>query len=1314
MYYSFIKNSRGEECYNINSSTKLTVDQLKSVRNILIYALDLDKEKKEHYISNSNKLKNEDVVEFGYKLQFESPWSTHMRNILHQSDATLVNINRIEKTLRIENKYWQVYQESGKYDNILHTIYDNPIKSFNFINNDLELTTKKIPIADISKVNKSMGLSMDKDDISFYKNLFSKSYQRDPTNIELFDLAQSNSEHSRHWFFNGKLMLDKFEVPISLFKMVKSTLPQKSNSVLAFCDNSSSIKGAKVSFLNSVYDSIHKRHEYKLNELTYDVVFTAETHNFPTGIAPFAGAATGTGGRIRDNQSIGRGGLLIAGTAGYCVGNLFIDGYDLPWEQLERATYDKSNSLYNELPASPLKIEIEASNGASDYGNKIGEPVINGFTRSFGMTLKKNTLFSSPRSTSERIEWLKPIMFTGGIGQMDTTHSKKTKVKPGMLICRLGGPAYRIGFGGGSASSRNQDNKNSKFDMCAVQRGDPEMENKLNKVIRSCIELGSRNPIQSIHDQGAGGLGNVCKEIIYPCGGKIYLKNVSLGDKTLSDIEIWTCEYQEVDVCLIYKRDEEVLKDICKREKLGLDIIGETEETKRVVVYGKNGDEIVNLHLENILGQIPQKTYDLKKREIKLPEISYKEKIQQNEIVDRVLRLLSVGSKRFLTNKVDRSVSGLIAQQQCVGPLHTPLSNYALVAQSFYSLKGAVTAVGEQPIKGITSPEAMAEMTVGEMITNIMWVAINDITDIKCSGNWMWDLKKEGEKYALYQTCKRMCEIMKSLGISLDGGKDSLSMSTTVNKKQISSPRQLVLSGYATCDDITKKITPEFKCIGSEIILITFSNDSNMRMGGSAFAQVYNQIGSEKDMPRMDNPENLKKVFDCIQDFIRRGLILSGHDRSDGGLFTTVIECATSGNIGCLINIPKTTNLTPFLWNEELGIVIEVNKRYIKTVLATLRSKDISFQNIGTTVNEKKIEIMHGSSKVYNSTLSKVRSLWEATSFEIEKLQCEPRCVESEMVVFKGFDNFNESDYSKTHYRCGINPIVTQYLQTPLERLLVPMNKEKKFKVAIVREEGSNGEREMAAAFYYAGFQPIDVMMTDLLDKKFTLDRFRGIVFVGGFSYADTLGAASGWATVISKNKVLLEKIQSFINRKDTFSLGICNGCQLMVKLGIMSHKVIMKQNNSKRFESRFSYVEINNESNNSVFFSGLNKTRLGVWVAHGEGRFEEIEDYKNDLYIDTYRDLSSIKTIGGCSIPMKYINMDGEQTMTYPHNPNGSFGAAAAISSADGRHLAMMPHPERSFLPWQVPWMPTSWKYYPFYPWFHMFYSAYNWCIKN
>ena len=1290
MFHLYCKTDYGEDCYNIATTRTLTRNDKEKIHQIFSFAL--------NDINDKSYLKNRDVIEYGYKKHLVSPWSTNASNIIKKSGITF--IERVEKTQRIKKQLWKS-EYSSQFDEMLHEIYTTPITSFNVKNGCINKTIT-IPIKELKKINSSMGLSLDQQDIDYYTKIFTEKYKRDPTNIELFDLSQSNSEHSRHWFFNGKLFIDSNQVPLSLFKMVKETLEyskrayNETNSVLAFCDNSSAIRGNFIPNLMPLYSDkskIHNydktvsyRNEYMIDNSQMDIVFTAETHNFPTGIAPFPGAATGTGGRIRDNQSIGRGGLLVAGSAGYCVGNLNISGYELPWE-----TKDVN---YDLLPATPLKIEIEASNGASDYGNKIGEPIINGFTRSFGMTIN-----------NERIEWLKPIMFTGGIGQIRNEHLIKNKSEPGMIICRLGGPAYRIGFGGGSASSRSQDNKNSKFDICAVQRGDPEMENKLNKVIRQCIEMKEKNPIQSIHDQGAGGLGNVCKEIVEPHGGEIHLEFVTRGDKTMTDIEIWTCEYQEVNVCLVKEEDVDVMEKICKRENLIIDLIGKVIDVENIVVYGVDGNKIVDLELENILGKMPQKKYDLKKKISTLKPLSILKSETIETLCDKVFRLVSVGSKRFLTNKVDRSVTGLIAQQQCIGPSHMPLSNYAVVAQSHFSNFGAATAIGEQPIKGILSPISMADMTVSELITNIMWVYITGLQDIKVSGNWMWNIHKEGEKHALYETCKRMCDLIKYFGFALDGGKDSLSMSTTVNKKNITSPRQLVLSGYASCQDVNIRVTPELKSTESNIIFIDIA-EGYERMGGSSLAHVLNQVGNEP--PFLKRPQILKRCFNKIQHLIKRRLIISGHDKSDGGLMTTLSEMAIAGNIGISIELPDYCNPITFLFNEEVGIVIEVHNRYLKSVTSELRNDVIPFICLGTTNKNKEITISQKESLILSKTIDTMRTLWESTSHEIEKIQCGQNFANDEKISLIRIGNKSEK-----YYDCRITGDVVNFLQSRDLTFSLKQSMSNVY-VAIIREEGSNGEREMAAVCKSVGFKPIDVTMSDLLESNFSLDMFSGVIFVGGFSYADTLGAASGWGSVIKQNKQVTEKLNDFFSRKDTFSLGVCNGCQLMVRLGLFSDRVSIETNKSQRFESRFSYVEIekrNRQEKENVFFENMGGSKMGVWVAHGEGQFK----IKNK-FIECKDEFDSVLVPEEFpfKVVMRYIDENGKQTMDYPFNPNGSEGSIAGISTLDGRHIAMMPHPERTFLNWQAPWVPTAWQQYTYYPWIYMFYSAYHWAYKN
>jgi len=661
--------------------------------------------------------------------------------------------------------------------------------SYNLVLNGVEGTGIKpepvyiIPLLEegksaLAKVNQKMGLGLDEWDIDYYYNLFVNELKRNPTNVECFDLSQSNSEHSRHWFFRGRLILDGKEISENLMQIVKEPYKRNpNNSIIAFKDNSSAIRGYKIQTMlpaNSFQPSA-----FSIREVTYHIIFTAETHNFPSGVAPFPGAETGTGGRIRDVHATGKGSIVVAGTAAYCVGNLRIPDYPLPWED--------DSFIYPKNLASPLQIEIEASNGASDYGNKFGEPLIQGFTRSFGLRLPDG----------ERREWIKPIMFTGGVGQIDDRHIKKDTPSKNMVVVKVGGPAYRIGMGGGSASSMVHGENIEELDFNAVQRGDAEMEQKLNRVIRGSVELGDENPIASIHDQGAGGNCNVVKEIVYPAGAKINIRKIIVGDNTLSVLEIWGAEYQEQDAVLIYSDRIDMFRELCEREKLPFSIIGDITGDGYIVLYDElDGSTPVNLNLEKVLGDMPQKTFNLeripmKTQPLKLPsqleEVAAGFSLRNNapikDALDRVLRLVSVGSKRFLTSKVDRSVTGLIARQQCAGPLQLTVSDVAIIAQSHFGLTGAAISIGEQPIKGLINPSAMARMSVGEALTNIVWAKISALPDIRCSGNWMWAAKLPGEGARLYDEAVAMRDMMLELGIAVDGGKDSLSMAA-----QVSSP----------------------------------------------------------------------------------------------------------------------------------------------------------------------------------------------------------------------------------------------------------------------------------------------------------------------------------------------------------------------------------------------------------------------------------------------------------------------------------------------------------------------------------------------
>ena len=864
-----IKDIETEFCFNIETTAPLTNEELKILGWLMAETFEPENFSGESFLENVITLtppspsrgegkgegeiasplsRNNNLIEVGPRMNFTTAWSTNAVSVCHA--CGLKKITRIERSRRYRLVRSQKSEVRSKdktselsafltlvHDRMTECPYPETLRTF-----ETGIRPEPfyvVPLIEegpsaLQKINTSMGLGLDDWDIDYYYNLFAKNLKRNPTNVECFDLSQSNSEHSRHWFFRGKLIVDGKEVKESLMQIIKQPLKANpSNSVIAFKDNSSAIKGYFIKTITPVNVGSHSRFNEK--KLRYHIIFTAETHNFPSGVAPFPGAETGTGGRIRDVQATGKGGLVIAGTAAYCVGNLRIPGYELPWE-------DKSFEYPKNL-ASPLQIEIQASNGASDYGNKFGEPVIQGFTRSFGMRLPDG----------ERREWIKPIMFTGGIGQMDARHVEKEKPEKGMLVTKIGGPAYRIGMGGGAASSMIQGENIAELDFNAVQRGDAEMEQKVNRVIRACIEMGNKNPIVSIHDQGAGGNCNVVKEIIYPAGARIDIRKIQSGDKTLSVLELWGAEYQEQNALLIKPGSADIFEEMCRREKVPCAFIGQITGDGYIVLYDKNdGNTPVNLDLEKILGDMPQKIFTLERIQPKLEPLKLPEGLSVRDALDRVLRLVSVASKRFLTNKVDRSVTGLIARQQCAGPLQLTVSDVAVIAQSHFSRTGAAISIGEQPVKTLINPAATARLSVGEALTNIVWAKISKLEDIKCSGNWMWAAKLPGEGARLYDAAVALRDIMIELGIAVDGGKDSLSMAAKViskNKSEtVKSPGTLVISAYATCPDITNVITPDIKQPGKSKLLFIDIGKGKNRLGGTALAQVYNQVGNESLM----------------------------------------------------------------------------------------------------------------------------------------------------------------------------------------------------------------------------------------------------------------------------------------------------------------------------------------------------------------------------------------------------------------------------------------------------------------------------------
>ncbi|CAG9785046.1 unnamed protein product [Diatraea saccharalis] len=1349
-----------ELCYHVELAEgchHLNINQIKILKWLLSSPLQPYALKNETVYKNMQQ--NQIIIEIGPRFNFSTADSSNSVQICES--VGLHDIVRLEVSTRYLISFNNTKNvtpglleglAAPLHDRMTQCIYTSknlPRQSFNEgLPKDLEpwfiVPLQKEGRKAMENVNAKLGLAFDSWDMDFYMDLFVNKLKRDPTSVELFDLAQSNSEHSRHWFFKGKLILDGEEINQSLIDMVASTQQNSNNNnVIKFGDNSSAIKGFKHKKIRPV--NVRAPSQVIEEEVESDIIFTAETHNMPTAVAPFSGATTGTGGRIRDVQGVGRGGHTVAGTAGYSVGNLHIPGYELPWE--EKGWEYPSNF------ASPLQIIIDASNGASDYGNKFGEPVISGWSEC-DMNVKKRFVQSYGLKNADNVreEFVKPIMFSGGIGYMPHTMIKKNKPEKGMLLVKVGGPVYRIGVGGGAASSvavQGGDSRDHALDFGAVQRGDAEMGNRLNRVVRGCLES-DINPVESIHDQGAGGNGNVLKELVEPEGAVVFTKEFQLGDPTITTLELWGAEYQENDALLCSKKNRPILEEICCRERCPVSFVGEVTgdgfmslvEDSFTDNYLDRGNRLkpetksklpYDLHLEAVLGNMPRKTFNLKREQrTKLP-LSLPKDITVKSALDRVLRLVNVASKRYLTNKisstndemelyyheprnakwnyammlpdislcaqVDRCVTGLVAQQQCVGPLHTPLADCAIIALSYNGLVGSATSIGTQNVKGLLDPAAGARLSLGEALTNLVFAGITELEDVKCSGNWMWGGKTGVEGGSLVVACDALCDAMRELGVAVDGGKDSLSMCAYAGGKKVMSPGTLVVSTYAPCPNITVKIEPALREEGSALVYVPVSS-GKYRLGGSALAQCYKQLGDIT--PDLDNPTVLKSIFKTTQALLKEKKLLSGHDVSEGGFVTTVLEMGIGGLRGLAIDMKVETNVSVIeaLFNEELGIVVEVAQKDLRYVLGEYQKNGVNAKHIGSTGKygtNSMVTIKVNGTEVLNTRLIDIFKMWEETSYQLECLQANSDCIREE---WKGLEKRKGATYTVTF--------------DPSAAIV----KTKSTKVAVLREEGTNGDREMIAALMMSNFDVFDVTMSDLQGKKITLDAFQGLVFPGGFSYADTLGSAKGWAAGILFSDSLSAQFSNFKNRSDTFSLGVCNGCQLMALLGwidpetntntVDKTQLFLDHNSSERFECRWSAVKITEDkSRPDVWFRGMGGSVLGVWVAHGEGRFS----------VSERQVLDKVRSNG--QIAMQYVDDDGNPTEIYPMNPNGSPAGIAGVRSVDGRHIAMMPHPERCVLRWQCPSQP------PLYanqadpnsqisPWLRLFQNAYTWSSQQ
>ncbi|MDB5238051.1 MAG: purL [Candidatus Kaiserbacteria bacterium] len=1253
-FFSYLRGHSSEECFYVDCDRHPSKPQLEILHWLLTAPPAL--------LSVQSFFPDKDVVEIGPRLSVETPFSSSAVSICRSLDLPVC---RVEKSTRHQLRARETDRENiirWHLDPMTQEIYPATLTSFGE-------SRKPEPVrfvdvlgrgeAAMGDANETLGLGMDGWDKPYWTEFF-KRLGRNPTDVELFQIGNGNSEHSRHWFFRGIQIIDGVEMPESLMDIVKEPWRRDpGRSLVAFHDNGGVLEGNIVEMFAPRKPG--QPSAYTKTVVRQHFIATAETHNHPTLKAPFQGATTGSGGMERDKRAVGQGTSQPgASVAGYATGNLHIPGYLIPGEIVGGKKHGAD--------ATPLEILIQGSNGVSDYGNKLGVPLIGGFCRPFGQVVN-----------GEVREFRKPVLYCGGTSRLLDQHIRKHSPQVGMLIVRIGGPAYRIGVGGGSASSMISGTNDAALDLKSVQRGNAEMENRANRVIQTCAELLDQNPIASIHDQGAGGPSNVLTELMEPVGGMVDIRKITVGDQTMSVLELWVAEFQEGYGLLIRPEHIELFRSICEREHVNCEVLGEITGDGNVVVLDSSDNTTpVDLSLKGILGELPRKRFESDTPTQVLKPLVIPKGLTVEKALEMVLKLASVCSKGFLVHKADRSVTGLVVRQQCCGPTQVPVSDVSVTADGYFDLTGLATALGEQPLKMLINSEAGARMKVAEMLTNMTSAGISRLSDLKCRANWMWAAKRPGQGALLYRAAVAMRNIMLQIGIAIDGGKDSLSMATQVGDELVVAPGELVIMGYAPVPDITKVVTPDLKVGMTSLMYIDLGQGKN-RLGGSALAQALGQLGDES--PDIDDPDMLRRAFEAVQELIEKKLINAYHDVSDGGLITTITEMCIAGNCGASISF-DTSDILATLFHEEAGMVIGCRYDDYPAVKQVLQAHDIRSQDLGVAMSTKStltISLENGD-VVLNALISELRAWWEATSDRLELEQTE------HVVAAEGARNRTEAP----EYRLTYEPKAPNLMHFS------------EHKVAIVREQGTNGEREMAAAFHTVGFEAHDITMSDLKKGRVTsLDAYRGLVLPGGFSYADVFGSATGWAASIRFNSRLRNMFDRFYERPDTFSLGVCNGFQWMQRMGWLlrdtkeASQPRLVHNKSARFESRWIGVRI--LPNPAIMLRGMEGSVLGVNAAHGEGQLE-FSDPKVVEYVETHR--------LAC---LEYVDPDGNATECYPYNPNGSARGWGALCSPCGRHLGMMPHPERSFLPWQWPWMPEEFRNLKASPWLQMFQNAHE-----
>lgn len=1186
----------------------------------------------------------------GPRREMITPWSTNAVEITQ--NMNLHGIARIEE-------YFPVSGEDAEHDPMLQRMY-------NGLNQDI-FTVNIKPAAiqyveDLESYNEAEGLALSPAEIEYLHGV-EKQLGRQLTDSEVFGFAQINSEHCRHKIFGGSFIIDGKEMPSSLFAMIKKTTKENPHKIIsAYKDNVAFAEGPVV---EQFAPKDHATSDYfQVKDIESVISLKAETHNFPTTVEPFNGASTGTGGEIRDRMGGGVGSWPIAGTAVYMTAYPRLDG-GREWEDI----LPVRQWLYQ----TPEQILIKASNGASDFGNKFGQPLITGSVLTF-----------EHQENGEKYGYDKVIMLAGGVGYGTKRDCLKGTPVKGNKVVVVGGDNYRIGLGGGSVSSVDTGRYSSGIELNAVQRANPEMQKRANNLVRALCEE-DVNPVVSIHDHGSAGHVNCLSELVEECGGLIDMTKLPIGDKTLSAKEIIANESQERMGLLIQEEHLEHVRKIAERERAPMYVVGETTGDAHFAFEQGDGKRPFDLDVAQMFGHSPKTVMVDETVERKYKDVTY-DASHLDEYINRVLQLEAVACKDWLTNKVDRSVTGKVARQQTQGEIQLPLSDCGVVALDYRGKKGIATAIGHAPQAGLADPAAGSVLSVAESLTNLVWAPLaNGLDTVSLSANWMWPCRSQkGEDARLYKGVEALSDFCCALKVNVPTGKDSLSLSQQYpNGEKIISPGTVIVSAGGEVSDIRKVVSPVVvNDKHTTLYHIDFSFD-DLRLGGSAFAQSRGFVGS--DVPTVKNPEYFRDAFNAVQELINKGLILAGHDISAGGLITCLLEMCfanTEGGLEISVDKFKHTDLVKILFAENPAIVVQVRNKDKKEFKEILDEAGIGYVKIGQPAEERHILVEHDG-QTYQFGIDYLRDVWYETSYLLDTKQSFNGCARQR------YENYKEQplEYNIVHTVAndGDKPFDGTFAQQGIN---ANRRKASGIRAAIIREKGTNGEREMAYALYLAGFDVKDVMMTDLVSGRETLDDVNMIVFCGGFSNSDVLGSAKGWAGAFLFNPKAKEALDRFYAREDTLSLGVCNGCQLMVELNLINpeHKerAHMLHNDSHKFESAFVGVTV--PTNRSVMFGSLSGDKLGIWVAHGEGKFSL------PLPEDDY------------NVVLKY-SYD-----SYPGNPNGSNYSVAGICSADGRHLAMMPHLERAFYPWQCAYYPADRRAEEVTPWIEAFVNARRW----